>query len=186
MTFVMGIFADMKRQTRFLVSIGVILVLLATNGCQQPIRDEEQLAVRLLNALHDIDIESFRETFLTKKDYHEVTLQMRKISGLEDAEDDALMRSWEEYQLLITEMFRSIIDEGVQTGIRWSEVEIIAIVPGNEVVENYMPPTIKMLDDVSIRFRSGSSTYLLRFYDPVRIKDSWKISSHLYLLHKEG
>ncbi len=176
----------MKQYACNMIAFIVTLLLLALCGCNRTIRNEEQLAERLLGALRDLDMPGFADAFLLKEDYRNLTMQMRKLPGLEDADEDALLQSWDEYQLLISEMFRSIIDEGVQSGIHWSKVELLSVVPGDEVLADYMPPAVKMLNDLSIRFKDGQSTYLIRFYDPVRIQDGWKISSHLYLLHKEG
>ena len=178
--------SNMKQLTQKSIPIVLALFLLVFSGCNRKIRNEEELAERLLYALRDLKLKDFCNTFLSKKDFQELTVQMRKIPGLEDADEDALLQSWDEYQLLISEMFRSIIDEGVQTGIHWSHIEILSVVPGDEAIADYIPPAVKMLDDLSIRFKEGKSTYLIRFYDPVRLQDSWKISSHLYLLHKEG
>ncbi len=174
----------MKRTNALLLVFIIFTVAFA--GCAQPASDEEQLAGKLLASLQHAELDDFIELCLSKDDYRQITIQMRKVPGLDNASEDALVRSWEEYQLLVTEMFRSIIDEGVQQGVRWAHIEMLSVVPGDEVIEDYIPPAIKMLNDLSIRFSDGKGAYLIRFYDPVRIHDTWKISSHLYLLHKEG
>ena len=165
---------------RYLLLLPLLLALVA---CGVHLTTPQQLGQSLFAALRAGSGDDFAACCLTAADIDFLDTKVR-LSRPENPTDYTPLADLKpelppRYVLTFEDIRTELAD------FAWGSASLARVEQGEQVVADWVPPGVFMLEHITLFLDDGTCTYSLRLYDIVKVERGWLVSNPIYRLQKE-
>lgn len=135
-----------------------------------------ELALKVMNALHQESVEAYSALFPTSYDFVEIINENQSLYGpyLLDAQVDFTNQYNHHIIANLNTTFAHVIEEGTKKGIVWLDAKLEQA----EIIDN----GVNGGNGILIKFSQGGHSYQIRLAKVIQVNRTWKVTQFIELL----